>query len=411
MTLHRSVRVAWKGLASSKLRTFLMMLGIIVGMAALTIIMAVGEGTKAELARRASQMWTQAHITVFAKQPGVAFVPGGTSLEGLPPTLTTDDSRAISEQVSNVAVAAPAVFKQNVPLKYRERSFQAGRLVGAAQEWQTLRSYRLLEGEFITHEDMASSARVCLVAPTVAKELFGDDEALGATLRIENTPFRVKGLVAAKGTSPMGFSFDDWVIIPLTTFSRRLYNITYLSQIAVALRDPAQMRRSAADIESLLRERHSIARPQDQDFAARLAEDLVRAADRSSRTLTIFLAIVAAISLVVGGVVVMNIMLISVSERTKEIGIRRAVGAKRRDILAQFGAEALLVTVIAGWWGVTLGVALSLALPLFTKMHTAFSWQAVALAAVSSIAIGIVFGVQPARRAAELNPVQALRAE
>jgi putative ABC transport system permease protein len=171
------------------------------------------------------------------------------------------------------------------------------------------------------------------------------------------------------------------------------------------------MSKSALDIEALLRERHSIARPQDEDFTARLAEDIVKIAGSSSRTLTIFLAIVAAISLLVGGVVVMNIMLISVSERTKEIGIRRAVGASERDILAQFRSEALLITLSAGLSGALFGTAISLALPLVTKMHTAFSWQALVLAVLFSTIIGLVFGIQPARRAASLNPVQALRAE
>jgi putative ABC transport system permease protein len=405
------MRVAWRGLVANKLRTFLMMAGIIVGVAALTVIMAVGEGTKAELAARANQMWAQAHITVFAIQPNASFASGHMAgVDAVPPTLTADDAKAIAEQIPNVATAAAAQNKPNVPFKYKANSTD-GMVLGVVPEWQTLRSYRITEGEAISQDDVATSARVCVIAPTIAKELFGDEEPLNATIRIENTPFRVKGVVAAKGTTPMGGDFDVRVLIPLSTFSRRLYNVTNLTQIAIALKDPSQMSKSALDIEALLRERHSIARPQDQDFTVRLADDIVRIAGSSSRTLTTFLAIVAAISLLVGGVVVMNIMLVSVSERTKEIGIRRAVGASERDILAQFRNEALLITLSAGLCGAVLGTAVSFVLPLVTKMHTAFSWQALVLALLFSTLIGLVFGIQPARRAASLNPVQALQAE
>ena len=405
------MRVAWRGLVTNKLRTFLMMLGIIIGITALTVIMAVGEGTKAELAQRANQMWAQCHITVFPKQPNAAFSPGMMAgVEGVPATLTVEDAKAIADQIPNVAVAAPTQNKPSVPLKYKASNTD-GVVFGVVPEWQTLRTYKITEGELITQDDVNTSARVCVIAPTIVKELFGDEEPVNATIRIENTPFRVKGIVAAKGTNPMGMDFDNRILIPLTTFSRRLYNVTHLTQIAIALKDPSQMRKSAADIEALLRERHSISRPQDQDFTARLAEDIVKIASSSSRTLTIFLAIVAAISLLVGGVVVMNIMLISVSERTKEIGIRRAVGASERDILAQFRTEALLITLSAGLCGAFLGTGISLVLPLVTKMHGAFSWQALVLALLFSTTIGLVFGIQPARRAAGLNPVQALRAE
>lgn len=411
MRSQRMMRVAWKGLSTNKLRTFLMMLGIIVGIAALTVIMAVGEGTKADLAQRASQMWSQAHITVFATQPGAAFGPGHMAgVDGVPQTLTAADARAIAEQIPNVATVAGAQVKRNVPLKYKSQSTDA-MVFGAVPEWQTLRSYKIVDGEALTQEDETSSARVCVLGPSVVTALFGEAEPLGATIRIENTPFRVQGIAAAKGTSPMGGDMDNRVLIPLSTFSRRLYNMTSLTQIVIALKEPAQMRQSSAEIEALLRERHTVSGPQDKDFSVSMAENLLKVAGSSSRTLTIFLSIVAAISLLVGGVVVMNIMLISVSERTKEIGIRRAVGASEKDILAQFRAEAVLITLFGGLFGALLGIGLTFALPLVSKMQTAFSWPALVLAVLFSTVIGLVFGIQPARRAAGLNPVQALRAE
>jgi len=407
----RVLHVAWQGLGANKLRTFLMMLGIVVGIAAFTVIMAVGEGAKAELARRANQMFAQAPITVLAKQPGSGFVRGtATSVDAIPPTLTAEDAQAILDQVPQVAMIGPTQRQANVALKYKERSAEP-MLFGVVPEWHVLRNYKITEGEFITEDDLASAARVCVIGQTVLRELFGLDGALDESIRIQNTPFRVKGILGAKGVSPGGGDFDNRVVIPLSTFSRRLYNVTHLSQIVIGLKDPRDMKQAAAEIEGLLRDRHSIARPEDDDFTVRVAESVVRVAGKTSHTLTIFLGVVAAISLLVGGIVVMNIMLISVSERTREIGTRRAVGATRRDIVAQFLVEALLVTTVAGACGVALGTAVSLALPRVGEIHTAISWQAIALSALFSIGVGLAFGIQPARRAASLDPVEALRAD
>ena len=410
MKLTKMLRVAWKGLAANKLRTFLMMLGIIVGIAALTLIMAVGQGAKAELVQKADKMFAQAPITVLAMQPGTGFVRGSAGMSGVPPTLTTGDAQAILEQVRNVRLIGPTQNEAQVPIKHKERSTQT-MVFGVVPDWQVLRNYQVVEGDFVNDEDLASAARVCVVGQAVVEELFPETDPIDETIRIEGTPFRVKGVLSAKGASPSGGNFDDRVVIPLSTFSRRLYNLDHLTRIVIGLEDVQRMDETAGEITGLLRERHGTRSPDDDDFTVRQAEGVVQVASKTSRTLSVFLGIVAAISLLVGGVVVTNIMLISVGERRNEIGVRRAVGARRRDIIAQFWMEALLVTGIGGVCGVVLGMAASSALPLFTQVKTASSWQAVAVATLFAIGVGLVSGVQPARRAANLNPVDALRSE
>ncbi|MFO7946998.1 MAG: ABC transporter permease [Armatimonadota bacterium] len=405
------LKTAWKGLKNNALRSFLMMLGVVIGIAALTVILSVGAGTREKVEQSTSQMFAEAPITVLTKAPGSGFSRGReASIESAPTTLTRDDAQAILDQIDNVVTVAPTQRQAQVPVKYRDASITT-MVFGIAPEWQRLRNYDLTEGEFIGEEDVNAARRVCLIGQTVADELFADASPLDETIRVENTPFTVKGVFAPKGTSPMGGDFDNRVAIPLSTFSRRLFNVDHLSQIVIELREPSRLGATAAEIESLLDDRHGIRNPQDRDFTVRQAKQVVDFAGQTSRMLTIFLGIVAAISLIVGGVVIMNIMLISVGERTQEIGLRRAVGASQSDIERQFRAEALLVTLIGGAVGVGLGAVAAWALPKMTEVPAAFSWTAVLLAAVFSVAVGLIFGVQPARRAARLNPVEALRSE
>lgn len=411
MTGSKMLRVAFKGLKGNPVRTILMMLGIIIGIAALAVIMAVGEGTRADLEERTGRMFAQAPLTVMPQRPGAGFTRGSETGAGAGiTTLTVDDAEAIAAQIANVAVVAPTRRKSGATVVFRDRNTQT-QVFGVVPEWFRLRDYDMAEGEFITEDDVASAARVCLLGPTVVRQLFGDDPVLDETIRVDGTPFRVKGVLAPKGASPMGGDFDNRVVVPLSTFDRRLYGVTHLSQIVTGLHDPDKMRQTREEITALMRERHGIRQPGQEDFTVRMADVVVDVAGQASRTLTIFLGIVAGISLVVGGVVVMNIMLISVSERTQEIGLRRAVGASGRDIMAQFRAEALLVTGAAGLCGVVLGIAVSYAIPLFTDIRTAFSWQALVVAVVFSVIIGLIFGTQPARRAADMDPVAALRSE
>jgi putative ABC transport system permease protein len=259
-------------------------------------------------------------------------------------------------------------------------------------------------------DEQASAARVAVLGQETAAALFGDADPLDQTIRIENVPFKVIGVFKEMGASPGGGNLDDRIFIPFATAARRLFNVTYLSQLVILIRGTDQVAPAAENVKQLLRERHHIPAGLPDDFSARIAVQMLGVFTGTSQTLTLFLSIVAALSLLVGGFIVMNIMLISVSERTKEIGIRRAVGARRRDILVQFILEAGAVTTAGGLVGVVLGVAGALAASRVMGWPAAISWPAIAGAVVFAGIVGLIFGVQPARKAAGLHPVEALRA-
>jgi putative ABC transport system permease protein len=264
-------------------------------------------------------------------------------------------------------------------------------------------------GELFGDEEQASSARVAILGQETAAALFGDADPLEETIRIENVPFKVVGVFKKMGASPGGGNLDDRIFIPFSTASRRLFNLTHLSQLVIQVRGNGQVAKSADQVRQFLRERHHIVAGMPDDFSVRYAEQMLGVLTGTSQTLTLFLSIVAALSLLVGGFIVMNIMLISVSERTKEIGIRRAVGARRRDILVQFVLEAGAVTAAGGLIGVLLGVGGALVASRLMGWPAAVSWAAILGAVIFAGIVGLIFGVQPARKAAALHPVEALR--
>jgi putative ABC transport system permease protein len=325
-------------------------------------------------------------------------------------TLAPEDAQAIAKEIANVDQVALVQSKSGVPVKYHDQSITT-ELFGVTPNWSYIRMWDVTEGEPLGESDQGGAARVCLLGATVARELFGDVDPVGETVRIENVNFKVKGVLVSKGANPRGGDFDDRLIIPISTFSRRLYNVTNLSQVLALLKDTSRMEQTSQEVTALMRERHQITGAKQDDFGVRTASSIVQFASGTQQTLSLFLGVVAAISLLVGGLVIMNIMLVSVSERTREIGIRRAVGARRRDILRQFLAEALAVTLAGGLFGVLIGAGGAMVLSAAKDMPTTVSWQAVAVAVAFSTIIGIVFGVQPARRAARLHPVEALRTE
>jgi len=411
MRLSLIVKEAKRSLAASKTRTFLMMLGVIIGVAALTIIVAVGQGSKAQVTGRLSKVWGTNPIMVTASAGGKNAGPHmGMGVGVGSQTLTYEDMEAIRKEVPNVRAISPGLLKGDVQVKCRQQSATT-QVFGVTPEFQEYRSWDVDSGEFISDEDVRGMARVVLLGQTVARELFGDADPIGETVRIENVAFKVKGVMVKKGASPEGGDLDDRVTIPIATFARRLYNVTYLSNIVVQLQDVSRMQETAAAITKLLRERHHIVPPKQDDFGVRTPEGMVKVFAGTTQTLTLFLGIVSATALLVGGLVIMNIMLVSVSERTREIGLRRAMGARRKDVLTQFLAEALVVSVSGGVIGVALGILGTLIVRVATKTPAVVSSQALGLSAFFSITIGVVFGVHPARRAAFLDPVEALRTE
>ena len=409
MSFGLTLKQALRGLSANKVRTFLMMVGIIIGIAALISIVAVGQGAKAKVVKSAEKMWGTNPIMVTASAGGPNAGPHmGMGVGVGAQTLTMEDLQAIEKEVPNVRKASPGLLKSDVQVKYRQQA-KTTEVFGITPDFREYRSWDVESGEFISDDDVRSLSRVALIGETVARELFGDEDPTGARIMIDNVSFKVKGLLMKRGTNPSGGDLDDRVMIPVTTFSRRLYNVTYLSNIVIQLKNINRMDETANAITALLRDRHQIVPPKQDDFGVRTPSGVVQVFSGTTQTLTLFLGIVSAIALLVGGLVIMNIMLISIGERTREIGIRRALGARRKDILRQFLAEAVMVTLTGGLIGVLAGIAAARALSVMKGMPTVVSWQAIGLAVAFSVLIGIIFGVQPARRAAHMNPVEALQ--
>ena len=401
------LREARRALTANLVRAALMMLGVAVGIAALTIIVAVGQGAKAQVLQRVDKVLGTSPIVVSAGEGGIQ---RGSQIDVTTSTLTPEDARAIAEEIPGVREVALVQRMPGVVITARAQSTTA-QVFGVTPNWHDLQNWEVEDGQELSVEDNSGAARVCLVGRTVAQALFGETDPVGETLRIREVTLRVKGVLVSKGVSPGGGDLDNRLVIPLATFSRRLYNVTALAQAIVRPEDMGRMNTMVEAITALLRERHHIVPPKQDDFSVRTPEAIVHFAAGTSQTLSLFLGVVAGIALLVGGLVIMNIMLVSVGERTREIGIRRAVGARRKDILRQFLAEAVAVTLAGGLVGVLAGAISAVALRALKDTPIQISWQAVAVAVIFSIIVGIAFGVHPARRAARLHPVDALRTE
>jgi putative ABC transport system permease protein len=405
MKIISTVRVSVKGLTANKLRTFFMMLGVLIGITALTVIVSVGQGAKLQVVQRMEKMGAFGAVMVV---PGGGVTRGMGGVDTVPPTLTAEDAQAIKTELPDVSDVALVQNKREVPVKFGGQSTTTV-VWGVTPNYKKIRPTPLSRGEFFGSEEQSSAARVAILGPDTATALFGDADPLEETIRLDNVPFKVVGILKRQGASPGGGNLDDRILIPQATAARRLFNVTHLSQLVVQVKGNDRVAAAAELVKQILRERHHIAPGMPDDFSIRIAEQMLGVITGTSQTLTIFLGIVAGLSLLVGGFIVMNIMLISVSERTKEIGLRRAVGARRRDILIQFVLEAVAVTAIGGLIGVVLGVSGALVASRLMGWPAAVSWPAILGAVVFAGLVGLVFGVQPARKAAALHPVQALR--
>jgi putative ABC transport system permease protein len=401
----RVLRIAKEGaraLAANKLRTFFMMAGTIIGIAALTVIMAVGKGTEKKVMKRVNGFGT--HAIMITAGGGKGFSP---PQEGIT-TLRLEDAEAVRTQIGGVDVVAPFAVKRGMSIKAGVNQVQTT-VMAVASEWHDAWEWYTADGEPITAEDTAAMSRVCLLGTLTAKDLFGDQNPIGEYIQIGDVRFKVKGILQERGVSPMGDEFDRRLVIPLTTGLRRLFNQDYITNIRVKVKNPAQIEAISGEIQQLLHERHHITPPKEDDFAIFSAADVARMARGISGTLTYLLAALAGLSLLVGGIVLMNILLISVGERIKEIGLRRALGATRRDVFMQFLTESLAVTISGMVLGSVLGWAVSITLARVTEFPVVISWEPFALALGFAVVVGVFFGVQPARRAARLKPVEALR--
>jgi len=403
----RLLRIAGEGagaLAANKVRTFFMMAGTIVGIASLVVIMAIGKGAEKKVRLRVEKFGPRAMMLIAG---------GGKDLP--PPdmnttTLRLEDAQAVREQIDGLEIVTPQAWRFNMDLKHGTNQIQAV-VWGVEPEWHAAWNWDAVEGDGITSDDVATMARVCVIGSSIKRDLFGDADPVGRTLYVNKVALTVKGVLRRKGTGGMGgvADFDNRMVVPITTAMRRIMNVDYIGAVRIVSRDATLMPKQVEAIRKLIHDRHHITPPEEDDFRIVTPTIIARIMRGTSRTLSWLLGSLAALSLLVGGVVLMNILLISVAERTKEIGLRRAVGATRRDVFFQFLMESLVVTFLGMLLGTGLGWGIAMVLSRVTPIPVVVSWEPFALAALFALLVGTFFGVQPARRAAKLSPVEALR--
>ena len=411
MSLAASLRIALRALRVNKLRSSLTMLGIIIGVAAVITMISVGAGAQARVEEQIRSLGSNLIIVM----PGSVTSGGVRMGAGSRASLTEDDAYALQRESPDVQAAAPALRG-------------TGHVVAGNNNWSTVfwgvtleyfeaRNWVIAAGKGFEPNDVTGSAKVVLLGETVARNLFGDSDPIGQIVRVRKVPMQVIGVLEKKGQSLQGWDQDDLVLMPISTARNRVLggNIAKLrsvGSISIKVRDGANMAEVEAEIRSLLRQRHRLQqRGQDDDFSLRNLSEVLSAREESSRIMTLLLAAVASVSLLVGGIGIMNIMLVSVTERTREIGLRMAVGARGRDILTQFLVEAITLALIGGLLGVLLGLGGSYAISELAGWRVELRPESIALAVTFAAAIGIFFGFYPARKASRLLPIDALRYE
>jgi putative ABC transport system permease protein len=401
------VRVAARALYRNKTRSLLTALGIIIGIAAVIAMVAVGQGASVSMKEQISSMGNNL-LMIF---PGSSRTGGFHGGMGTQQTLTAEDGEALARESAYVAAVSPLV-RSGAQCIYRENDW-ATSVQGVGVDYPRVRSWSVAEGEFFTESDVRSGTRVCLLGATVAEKLFGGESPVGQTIRVRNMPFRVLGTMARKGSAAWGQDQDDAVVAPYTTVRRVLQRSAFNSvqQLMVSLTTMDVLPQARAEVAVILRERHRLAPGVDDDFTVTDMTEVTQTITQVSRLMGVLLTVIASISLVVGGIGIMNIMLVAVTERTREIGLRMAVGARRRDILLQFLVEAVALSGIGGIMGVALGVAAARVLARANHWPVLVSTSAILIALGFSAAVGVFFGFYPAWRASRLNPIESLRYE
>ena len=405
MNLREVIRVALRALARNKMRTILTMLGIIIGVGAVICTVAIGQGAGAQVQKQIQSLGTNM-IMVFAGSVNTGGVRMGSQANK---TLVADDAQSILHNVPDVTAASPVVFSQVQVVAGNQNWFTRGQ--GASPDFLQIRNWPVVAGGSFTQKDVDVAADVCVIGSTVAQQLFGDQDPVGQTMRVKNLPFRILGVLQTKGQSGIGQDQDDVIIMPYTTVQKKITGITWVQSIFISASSQQAMQPVQDAIAALLRQRHHLRPGEDDDFIIRSPNEMANAAAASSLVMTALLAAIASISLLVGGIGIMNIMLVSVTERTREIGVRMAVGATEADVQRQFLSEALVLSSIGGLIGIALGTAGSILISHFLQWSTLVSPISVLVAAVFSAAVGVFFGYYPARKAARLDPIEALRYE
>ncbi|PYM83523.1 MAG: multidrug ABC transporter substrate-binding protein [Candidatus Rokuibacteriota bacterium] len=406
----QALRIALRSLKVNKLRTALTMLGIMIGVAAVIAMVSVGTGAQARVAEQIQSLGSNLIIALSGStnQAGVRLGQGSQT------TITEDDASAIAREVPAVQVAAPS-SRGNAQVVYGNLNWSTA-IQGVTADYFEARDWPVDVGRPILQEDVDGATKIALLGQTTAQNLFGDADPIGQIIRIKKVPFTVAGLLSRKGQSAWGQDQDDVIFVPLSTAKKKVLGVSQanarsVGSISIKIRPDENMTEAETQIRELLRQRHRLQPAQDDDFWLRNLSEVLQTQEESSKVMTYLLAAIASVSLLVGGIGIMNIMLVSVTERTREIGLRMAVGARSRDILTQFLVEAVTLSLIGGVIGIALGVGGSNAINALAEWRTVLAPEAILLAFGFSAAIGIFFGFYPARKASRLDPIEALRYE
>ncbi|WP_028971804.1 ABC transporter permease [Sporomusa ovata] len=400
-----SVKIALDALVSNKLRSILTMLGIIIGVGAVIAMVSIGMGVRDKVSNSIASLGSNLIIVI----PGAASSSGVRQAAGTNITLTLKDAEAMAREVYGIGEVAPSVSKQYQMVAGNMN--WTTNVQGTTPEYLEVRNLSVQAGSFITDEDVETRNRVAVIGTTVASNLFTNINPIGQSIRINNAPFTIIGVLESKGQSAGGQDQDDTVIIPLTTAQERMMGITYVQTISVQAANSEVVDQVQEGITSLLRARHDITADKTDDFTVRNLASVMATAQETTGTITLLLGSIAAISLLVGGIGIMNIMMVSVTERTREIGIRKALGARYSNILMQFLIEAIVIGVIGGAIGIVTGIGISYAISSVAGWNTVITATPILVAFGFSVGIGLFFGLYPARKAALLNPIDALRYE
>ncbi len=403
-----TVKISLRALRSNKLRSFLTSLGIIIGVGSVIVMLAIGHGAKTRIADQISSMGSNIMII----RPGSS-IRGGISMgSGSIPTLKLEDARQIKINIPAVKDVAP-IFSEGAQVVYQNQNTLTS-IQGSTPSYFNVNNWKIILGEPFTERHVKSAAKVCLVGNTVTINLFGDLNPVGRTVRIKGTPFKILGVLDKKGQDLRGFDQDDVVLVPITTAQKKLFGTMFpgmVSMIMVQTVDEEALNTAEEDITKLLRKLHSIKKGDDDDFSVRNISQFLETAQKSTQVMSILLGCIASVSLLVGGIGIMNIMLVSVTERTREIGIRLAVGAKMWDIRLQFLVESVILSVIGGLIGIMLGFFASHTVARFIDFPVKISIESILLSFLFASMVGIFFGFYPAYKASKLNPIDALRHE
>ncbi len=397
---------AWHAMGANRLRTFLTMLGMVIGVGAVVLMMAIGQGAEAAVKRSINAMGSH----LFVVLSGPPNMGGARSATGNAPSLNVKDANAIEDLDGVIGVAPVTMGKAQIVFGSNNWNTD---IIGTTPSYLDVRSWYLTDGYAFSDSDIRSATRVALIGKTVAQNIFGDEiDPVGKTIRIKQSPFVVLGVLDSKGQTLDGRDQDDTIIVPLTTAQRKLFGNQLpgsVRQIIVQAESDKAMTMVEEGLNSLLNQRHNIREGADSDFSVRNLTAIANSAAETTRTMSLLLGAIASVSLLVGGIGIMNIMLVSVTERTREIGIRMAIGARQRDILMQFLLEAIMISIVGCLIGIGIGVAGAILVSTFTQAEVIVSSNSVIIAFSVAASIGVFFGFYPARKAAMLNPIEALR--